>query len=188
MNHYVDNDMVVAAVAGDEQSMSAIISSLMPCVEAKVSSVTCFGAITRHDLIQEGLLAVVRAVFSFDEKRDVKFNTYAQACISNAITSALRNQQRLKHSPLNGYVSLDEIELSGENPHDPEKVVSMAEEMEHIRFCMENELTELEYNVLMRHISGDSYEEIAQSIGVSLRSVGNALSRARKKLKAARNI
>ncbi len=189
MDHYLcDNDTVAAAVAGDEQAMSAIIKSLMPCVEAEASNFTCFGALTRHDLIQEGLLAVVRAVFSFDAKKDVKFSTYAGACITNGILSAVRANSRKKHSPLNGYVPIDEVELQGENPHDPERAVFLAEEMAQIRTCIENELTDLEYNVLMHHIAGDGYDEMAKTLGVSVKSVDNALSRARKKIKTARNI
>ncbi len=189
MRHYRDdNELVTAAVAGDEQAMSGLIKSLMPCIEVQVSKFPNLGSLTRSDLIQEGLLGVVRAVFSFDSSKEVRFKTYAEACISNGIADAVRNQTRKKHSPLNGYVSIDEVELSGVNPHDPERVVFMAEEMEQIKACIDNELTDLEYNVLMRHIAGDSYEEIALELNISTKSVDNALSRARKKIKAARNV
>ncbi|MBQ8784275.1 MAG: sigma-70 family RNA polymerase sigma factor [Clostridia bacterium] len=189
MLHYRDdNELVSAAVAGDEQAMSALIKSLMPCVEVQASKFSDLGALTRHDLIQEGLLGAVRAVFGFDSKKSVKFKTYAEACIANSIADAVRNQSRKKHSPLNSYVSIDEVELTGVNPHDPERVVFMAEEMEQIKSCIDNELTDLEYGVLMRHIAGDSYDEIALDLNVSTKSVDNALSRARKKIKSARNV
>lgn len=188
MHHYLDdNELVSAAVAGDEQSMSVLIKSLMPCVEAQASRFSDLGALTRHDLIQEGLLGAVRAVFGFDGSKNVRFRTYAETCISNGIADAVRNQSRQKHTPLNSYVSIDEVELSGINPHDPERVISMAEEMELIKACIDNELTDLEYGVLMRHIAGYGYEEIALSLDVSTKSVDNALTRARNKIKAARN-
>lgn len=188
MHHYLDdNELVAAAVAGDEQAMSAIIKSLKPCVEVQASRVSDCCSLTRSDLIQEGFLGVVRAVFGFDSSLGVKFSTYAEACVTNSIVDALRNQSRKKHTPLNSYVSLDDVELTGVNPHDPERVVFMAEEMEQIIACIENELTDLEYGVLMRHIAGDSYDEIALSLNVSTKSVDNALARARKKIKAARN-
>lgn len=188
MHHYSDNELVAAAVAGDEQAMSKIIQSLMPCVEVQASKFSDFGALTRHDLIQEGLLGGVRAVFSFDSAKDTKFKTYAEVCIYNSIATAVRNQSRVKHAPLNSYVPIDEVELIGENLHDPETIVFMAEEMEQIKNCIENDLTQLEYGVLMRHIAGDSYSEIAETFGISTKSVDNALSRARKKIKAARNV
>ncbi|MBQ8228166.1 MAG: sigma-70 family RNA polymerase sigma factor [Clostridia bacterium] len=189
MLHYRDdNELVAAAVAGDEQAMSGLIKSLMPCVEVQVSKFSNLGALTRHDLIQEGLLGAVRAVFSFNTDKDVLFKTYAEVCITNSIADAVRNQTRKKHTPLNSYVPIDEVELSGVNPHDPERVVFMAEEMEQIKACIDNELTDLEYGVLMRHIAGDSYDEIALDLNVSIKSVDNALARARKKIKAARNV
>ncbi|MBP3329047.1 MAG: RNA polymerase sporulation sigma factor SigH, partial [Clostridia bacterium] len=83
---------------------------------------------------------------------------------------------------------IDEVELTGVNPHDPERVVFMAEEMKQIKSCIDNELTDLEYSVLMRHIAGDSYEEIASNLVISTKSVDNALARARNKIKAARNV
>ncbi len=188
MHHYNDDELVAAAVAGDEQAMSMLIKGLMPCVEAQVSKFSDVGALTRHDLIQEGLLGGVRAVFSYDATKNVKFETYAQVCVNNSILSAVRSQNRVKHSPLNSYVSIDEIEIHSEGSHNPEFAVFMAEEMEQIRSCIENELTPLEYSVLMRHIAGDSYDEIAQNLNISNKSVDNALSRARKKIKSARNI
>lgn len=189
MHHYRDdNELVAAAVAGDEQAMSAVIKNLMPCVEVQASKFSDLGAMTRHDLIQEGFLGAVRAVFGFDSQKDVKFKTYAETCIANSIADAVRSQLRKKHSPLNSYVPLEEVELTGINPHDPERVVFMAEEMEQIKSCINNELTDLEYRVLMSHIAGDSYDEIALNLNISVKSVDNALSRARKKIKAARNV
>lgn len=189
MLHYSDdNELVAAAVAGDEQAMSVLIRSLMPCVEVQASKFSDLGAMTRHDLIQEGLLGVVRAVFGFDGEKNVRFRTYAETCIANSIADAVRNQSRKKHTPLNSYVPIDEVELTGVNPHDPERVVFMAEEMKQIKSCIDNELTDLEYSVLMRHIAGDSYEEIASNLGISTKSVDNALTRARNKIKAARNV
>ncbi len=189
MNRYQDdNELVAAAVKGDEQAMSLIIKSLMPCVEVEASKYFDYVGLTRNDLIQEGLLGGVRAVFSFDSKKEAQFKTYAKVCIQNSISTAMRNQSRGKHIPLNSFVPLDEVELTGDNPHDPETVVFMAEEMEQIRSCIKNELTQLEYGVLMRHIAGDSYSEIAEKFNISTKSVDNALSRSRKKLKAARNV
>ncbi len=188
LHYHNDNELVRAAVTGDEQAMSVLIKGLMPCVEAQASKFSNPGALTRNDLIQEGLLGVVRAVFGFDSQKDIKFSTFAEACVANSIADAVRKQTRKKHSPLNSYVPLDEIELTGFNPHDPERVVFMAEEMEQITNCINNELTDIEYGVLMRHIAGDSYDEIAVELNVSRKSVDNALSRARKKIKAARNV
>ncbi len=188
MHHYSDDELVAAAVAGDEQAMSVLIKSLMPCVEVQASRFSELGALTRSDLIQEGLLGVVRAVFGFDREKGIKFSTFAETCIYNSVADAVRKQSRKKHCPLNSYVPIDEVELTGVNPHDPERVVFMAEEMEQIRTCINNSLTDLEYGVLIRHIADDSYDEIARSLDVSVKSVGNALSRARKKIKAARNM
>lgn len=183
-----ENELVAAAVAGNEQAMSCLIRSMMPFIEVQASRFFDSGALTRNDLIQEGLLGLVRAAFGFKSDKNVLFKTYAETCVSNSIADAVRNQNRKKHSPLNSYVPIEEVEYSGFNPHDPERAVFEAEEMEQIKSCINNELTDLEYSVLMRHIAGDSYDEIAGELNVSVKSVDNALSRARKKIKASRNV
>ncbi len=189
MHHYLnDNEMIAAAVAGDEQAMSLIIKNLVPCVELEASKHSEVAGLTRNDLVQEGLLGGVRAVFSFDPQKGAGFKTYAKVCIQNSISTAIRNQSRGKHIPLNSFVPLDEVEITGDNSHDPETIVFMAEEMKQIISCIENELTQLEYGVLMRHIAGDNYGEIAKRFNISTKSVDNALSRSRKKLKSARNV
>ena len=53
--------------------------------------------------------------------------------------------------------------------------------------CIENELTELERKVLKFHMGGSSYEQIAAQLSISIKSVDNALTRARKKIRTASN-
>lgn len=183
-----DNNLVAAACAGDEQAMSAIVKKLMPSVEVQASAHAGSGAITRYDLIQEGLLGVLNAIYSYNPEKNASFPTYAGVCISNSIASAVRAQNRKKHRPLNSFVSLDEIEREDQLNDDPESIFSMQENMALVFKCIEEELTELERNVVKLHISGKSYEKISGELGVSVKSTDNALARARKKIKAARNI
>lgn len=181
--------LILKARGGDESAMTEIITQLMPSVESLASEKECGGSATRHDLIQEGLLGVFNAVFSYDESREASFLTYARVCIQNSITSAIRAQSRKKHRPLNSYVPLEELEVRDSlASNDPEAVISLQEDAANIMHCIEHELTELERKVLKMHIAGKSYAEISRNLDISAKSVGNALSRARKKIKTARSI
>lgn len=180
-----DYELISAATAGDESAMSQLIKSVMPCVEANASLNAGSGAITRYDLIQEGLIGAINAIFSFDESKGAKFSTYAEKCISNSISSAVKKNSRQKQQPLNTYVPLEDVEnsLVG-NSGNPESVVSMEESVGMIQSCIDTKLTPLERDVLMLHIADDSYEQISDKLGINTKAVGNALSRARQKIKA----
>ena len=180
-----DNELITAATAGDEGAMSHLIKSVMPCIEAAASLNAGSGAITRCDLIQEGLMGAVKAIFGFDKSKGVRFSTYAQRCIENSISTAVRNSTRRKQQPLNAYVPLEDVEnsLVG-NTGNPESVVFMEESVDIIQNCIDTKLTVLEKDVLLLHIAEDSYEQISQKLGITTKAVGNALGRARQKIKA----
>lgn len=184
-----DSDRLVeSARSGDEQAMTELIKLVMPVVESEAGKAQTFGAVTGYDLVQEGMLGFLNAVFSYREGGEASFLTYAGVCIKNSITSALRAQGRKKHRPLNSYVPLDELDSADKlSESDPESVLSMEDNIACIMRCIEQDLTELERRVIKLHIGGSSYEQTARQLGISTKSVDNALTRARKKIKAASN-
>lgn len=184
-----DSDRLVeSARSGDEQAMMELIKLVMPVVESEAGKAQTFGAVTGYDLVQEGMLGFLNAVFSYREGGEASFLTYAGVCIKNSITSALRAQGRKKHRPLNSYVPLDELDSADKlSESDPESVLSMQDNIACIMRCIEQDLTELERRVIKLHIGGSSYEQTARQLGISTKSVDNALTRARKKIKAASN-
>lgn len=56
----------------------------------------------RDDAVQEGLIGLLRAVDTFDGSKQVRFSTYATACIINALREMLRFEiTRKKHHRAN---------------------------------------------------------------------------------------
>lgn len=178
----ISSEKVCAARYGDKAAMNELISALAPTVESIASGYVGRCPMTRNDLIQEGMVGLLGSVYGYSADGDVRFETYATVCISNRIKSAVRNQLRSKHLPLNDYVSLDEIDVSDELS-DPQAVVDMRESLEDFTERIEKKLTPLEKNVVRLHVGGHNYSSIADMLSVSTKSVDNALQRARKKLK-----
>ena len=178
----INSETVYAARYGDKAAMNELISSLAPTVESIASGYVGCCPMTRSDLIQEGMIGLLGSVYGYDPDEGVRFETFATVCISNRIKSAVRNQLRSKHMPLNGYVDIDDVEIS-DDMSDPQTMIIMQERFEDLSESIEKKLTHLEKDVLRLHIGGHNYSSIAEMLSISVKSVDNALQRARKKLK-----
>ena len=178
----INSDTVYAARYGDKAAMNELISSLAPTVESIASGYVGRCPMSRSDLIQEGMIGLLGSVYGYDPDEGVRFETFATVCISNRIKSAVRNQLRSKHMPLNGYVDIDDVEIS-DDMSDPQTMIIMQERFEDLSESIEKKLTDLEKDVLRLHIGGHNYSSIAEMLSISVKSVDNALQRARKKLK-----
>jgi len=182
MSDFSCENKVKQALNGDKAAMNELVSFFVPTVESIATAYIGFGSLSKSDLVQEGMIGLLSAVHNFDFEQDVKFVTYASACIKNRIKSAVKSHYRKKNIPLNEYVVLDDIELS-DSKTDPQLILDMQDKIELLNNKFNERLSLLEKNVLRLHIEGHSYGFIADKLSVSEKSVDNALQRARKKLK-----
>ncbi len=178
----INEDMLNAARNGDNEAINKLVEAFAPTVQVIAAKYERQSSLARGDLIQEGMLGLLSAVYGYSSSGGAEFYTYSVKCISNRIISAVRNQLRNKHTPLNSYVLIDSIELA-DCRANPQTVVEMQERMNTIHQKIQSELTALERDVLGLHIAGHNYNSIAEILSVSTKSVGNALQRARKKLR-----
>ena len=148
-----------------------------------------------EDLIQEGMIGLIKAVRDFDLTQKTSFSSFAELCVSRQMYSAIEASNRKKHLPLNSYVSLyedseqvgegrslhliDTIESSKEN--DPEVLYFGKEYTEAFAEQLKELLSPLENHVLYLHLMGTDYRTIAELLGKSPKSVDNALQRIKTK-------
>lgn len=145
-----------------------------------------------EDLTQEGMLGLLSAIREYSPDTDASFKTYAELCIRRRLISAVRSSLRMKHSPLNEYVSLDEI-LSEESKSSaainceqfrriPEEQVLARESKNDFLSYYSRYLSKLEVEILTHYLDGLSYSEIAEISGRTPKAVDNAVQRIRNKL------
>lgn len=135
-----------------------------------------------EDVYQEAGIAFLYALQSYDRKRGAGFRTYASACIRNHIASLLRKVQRPKNSAMTDYVSIDDIDIVSKNGPESDWIEKEAFfEMKKRILCV---LSDFEFEVLRLYLNGFSYKTIGEKTGRTEKSVSNALSRARKKLRS----
>ena len=65
----------------------------------------------------------------------------------------------------------------------PESILIEKESFDDLEHTIKKDLSDFEYQVLCEFLSGKSYAEIADSLGVASKSVDNALRRIRSKIK-----
>lgn len=179
-NGVSDEDLLLRVRAGDEEALSKLVSRYEKLVAYLSGASYKLSGAEQEDLIQEGMLGLVRALNGYDTQKNASFNTYASVCIRNALTSAAR-----KSLSGDGRLSVLYMEDIGELAD-----VSVAEQilsdtvdsrgyLEDI-VCL---LSGFERNVLRLYMSGLSRRDISESLNISYKSVDNALVRIKNKAK-----
>ena len=97
----------------------------------------------------------------------------------------LRKQTARHKIPEALCASLDDVEPQDNNT--PEKIFFDNESYRLLKDSINVELSKLEHKVLSAYLSGMSYSDIAELLGVSSKSVDNSLKRVWEKLKSLNN-
>ena len=179
---------------GNQEIMDYLMVKYKSMVRKKARAMYLLGG-ENEDLIQEGMIGLIKAVRDFDVTQKTSFSSFAELCVSRQMYSAIEASNRKKHLPLNSYVSLyedseqvgegrslpliDTIESSKEN--DPEVLYFGKEYTEAFAEQLKELLSPLQNHVLYLHLMVMDYRTIAELLGKSPKSVDNALQRIKTK-------
>ena len=185
-----DEKLLRQIQSGNDDAMECLLERYRDMVRKEARSFFLAGG-DEEDLIQEGMIGLIKAVRDFDVTQKTSFSSFAELCVSRQMYSAIEASNRKKHLPLNSYVSLyedseevgegrslpliDTIESSKEN--DPEVLYFGKEYTEAFAEQLKELLSPLENHVLYLHLMGTDYRTIAELLGKSPKSVDNALQR-----------
>jgi RNA polymerase sporulation-specific sigma factor len=90
-----------AAVKGDPRSITSIVEQYTPLVHKIVNRYAWMSPKhSREDLVQEGLLGVVKAIETFDLERGTRFMTWVYPNVRGAVQGVARKENRLPKYPL----------------------------------------------------------------------------------------
>ena len=106
MTNAKDTELVRRAREGDLAAEEELLRRYKELARTKANMYYMVGA-DEDDVLQEGMIGLLKAVRQFDPEKEASFRTYAGVCVTNQIISAIRSAQRNKHKALNTSVSLD---------------------------------------------------------------------------------
>ena len=135
------------------------------------------------DFRQEGLMALLNAISTFTPQKSARFSTYAEVCIVNRMRTYAAKLNRKSDT-----ISIDELSDNAVyTEENPEKIYVNKEFFSELWDIVDSQLSSLERQVFEQVIQGNTYEEIAENLDISPKSVANAVHRARGKIRCGLN-
>ncbi len=138
------------------------------------------------DLVQEGMIGLLKAIREYDPARSQNFEAFAALCIRRQVYDALRRSKRK-----DGHLHIEYVEQAegdGEGlPHgsasqDPEAQFLAKESAWEIQKALSGLLSAFETAVLRSYLEGYTSSEIAEVLHRTPEAVENAIGRIRRKL------
>ena len=190
-----DEELIRKLETGEEEVMDFLLDKYKPLVKKRARTLYLIGG-ENDDLIQEGMIALYKAIREYEPSRESSFSAFAARCIEHQLYNVIKGANRLKNSPLNSYISLYTPAENGETTSretladtlqpseliNPEDILIDQENVSALERAIEQELSSFERSVVHLYVEGHNYQQIAGILKKSAKSVDNALQRAKKKL------
>ena len=186
----IKNEDILLAKQGDVESIEKIVTEYKSLIYMRNRTLFLKGA-EREDLVQEGMIGLMKAIRSFDENRSACFSTFASLCIKRQIITAVKNYNSERNRNLNsamqgeGYSEIEEL-IRYNNPslkyYTPEQIVIGEELMKTLKKFLRVNLSGLEKDVFSYMVKGYGYLEIAEKLEKEPKAIDNSIQRIKKKV------
>lgn len=186
----INKEDILLAKQGDIDSIEKIVTEYRNLIYIRNKTLFLKGA-EREDLVQEGMIGLMKAIRSFDENRSACFSTFASLCIKRQIITAVKNYNSEKNKNLNsamqgeGYSELEDL-IRYSSPslkyYTPEQIVIGKELMKLLKKFLKDNLSGLEKEVFKFMVKGYGYLEIAEKLEKEPKAIDNSIQRIKKKV------
>ncbi len=174
------DELLIKARAGDQSALEKLVANYKGLIRAAANKFFLVGG-DKDDLLQEGMLGFFCAVNKYDESKG-SFPAFAELCVVRYILNAVKRDSGLRQKPLSNYVDVDALSDLPDGLNTPLESLLKKEYNQRLLSIVNDKLTKLERSVLTMFADGFSYEDIANRLNCSVKSVDGALQRARKKI------
>ncbi len=189
---FTDEELVEKIKKGDEQAENQLFKNYKDLV-TKISRGYFIVGGELEDIVQEGMIGLYKAINGYNPQKEASFKTFAVLCIKHQIQSAIKKSLANKNKPLSSAVSLQSFDKTSENMDylplelvleiTPAERAIDKENFFALKQSIKDCLSSLEIKILNKYLQGYSYKEIATQLNISQKSIDNALTRIKLKLK-----
>ena len=187
-----DEELLAQLSGGNDSITDYLCNKYKHLVTREANALYLIGA-EKEDLIQEGMIGLFKAIRDFSSEKESSFYTFARLCIRRQMYHAIEASQRLKHVPLNSYISFSEETweengltvgdtLVADGEQNPERLLIQQENYQDFFDRLASVLSPMEKQVCDLYLQGMDYRQIAQELGKTPKSIDNALQRIRGKV------
>jgi RNA polymerase sporulation-specific sigma factor len=158
------------------------IASFMPILTSEARKLAFGNRFTADDLVQEGVLAAISALESYDPDRGSVYG-YIRTCAKNRMISYLRRNGH--ESPVEDEVldkRMKSTEGDGRHPGESQELIEKREAL----YALLDQLSRFESEVLDAYLRGGSISGAVIILECGRKKVDNALQRIRQKAREMR--
>ncbi|URZ05883.1 sigma-70 family RNA polymerase sigma factor [Clostridium felsineum] len=194
MNQEKLKEVIEKAKAGDKKAKNIIINDNMKYIKIIANKFRLKNRnLSLDDLIQDGVIAVIKAINSYDINKDVKFNTYVYNFVTLSIISNIKKKYMTVKLPQGIHVPVDIFSLD-ENINEIEilldKIKYEENKFDYIddylkwEQILKNKLTILEKKIILKtYFENKTVEITSNELNINKRKVSILKHRAIKKIK-----
>ncbi|MGI6077640.1 MAG: sigma-70 family RNA polymerase sigma factor [Fastidiosipilaceae bacterium] len=190
-DHFTDEELIKCVqVSADEHALDTLLTRYKPLVRRRISPFYVEGG-DYNDLLQEGMIALYKAVRAYNVDNDASFATFASVCIRHHIIDYIAGTRRQKHQPLNNSVEIEDLtsiegtgtEAALDRSTDVAEMIISKEFAEELQQYVEVYCSPMERRVLTYFLRYQDIKTVAERLNLTQKAVENALYRARQKLR-----
>ena len=178
-----DEQLLLKIRSGESDGCEAqtLVKRYMSIVKLKAAktAVHCPSA-DIDDLFSDGLMGLLKAIRYYNPEKGASFATFANLCISSSIKTAAA--KAVRSSPLSKADDFDWELLEDAGISTEDAVIDKEQDGELYR-RLSDILTPRELAVLQLYLRHFTYQQTADALSISEKSVDNALQRAKTKIK-----
>lgn len=177
--------ILMNAKAGDNESFEILLKKYEKYIYMNTKDYFLTDG-EREDLVQEGIIGLLKGIKSYDSEREASFKTFVIMCMRRQIITAIKSSNSKK----NRFISLSGSETDEslmeeyvEKSPNAEEVFLYKELMEEFKEYTKEHFSDLEKEVLEKLFQGYNYSEIAENLGKPAKVIDNAYQRIKNKVK-----
>ena len=187
INELTDEDLSLLSKSGNSEAEDILMERYKGYVR-KLSHARYLVGGDSDDLIQEGMIGLMKAVRDYDPEKGASFKTFATLCIMRQQTTAIDSAVRKKNEPLNHSISISSEEWERavrmmREQQSPEEILVSNESSMELLGHLKDILSPFENEVLELYLQEKGYREIAEELGKTPKTIDNAIQRIRIKVK-----